>query len=281
MIGPLYVSNVNIDFLRRLYCLDACQRNGTFGELVMAYQKLSVILPAAGNSTRFGAGEKKTFISLDGRAVWLRTADLFASRPDLLELILVISAEDEELVRFKFHANLAFMNVKLVIGGAERVDSVRSALCQVDASADLVLIHDAVRPCVSAEKISEVISMAAQTGAAILATEVVQTVKRVSCNSVIEETVPRKNLWLAQTPQVFRRDIILKAYENVTNLGIRPTDDAEVVEASGYSVTVVPCPYTNIKITNREDLAMAELILKSKVDNTPRNWHPFADEDQW
>ena len=193
----------------------------------MAHQKLSVILPAAGNSTRFGAGEKKTFIPLDGRAVWLRTADLFASRPDLLELILVISAEDEELVRFKFHANLAFMNVKLVIGGAERVDSVRSALGQVDTSADLVLI------------------------------------------------------WLAQTPQVFRRDIILKAYEYVTNLGIRPTDDAEVVEASGYSVTVVPCPYTNIKITNREDLAMAELILKSKVDNTPRNWHPFADEDQW
>jgi 2-C-methyl-D-erythritol 4-phosphate cytidylyltransferase len=252
-----------------------------FGEWFMAHQKLSVILPAAGNSTRFGAGEKKTFISLDGRAVWLRTAELFVNRPDLSEIILVISAEDEELVRFKFHANLAFMNVKLVIGGAERVDSVRSALGQLDPSTDLVLIHDAVRPCVSSEKISEVVAMAGQTGAAILATQVVQTVKRVSGNSVIEDTVSRKNLWLAQTPQVFRRDVILRAYQNIEKLDTRPTDDAEVVEASGYPVTVVPCPYTNIKITTREDLALAELILKAKVDTAPRNWHPFADEDQW
>lgn len=251
------------------------------GELFMAHQKLSVILPAAGNSTRFGAGEKKPFAALDGRAVWLRTADLFVNRPDLIELFLVVSAEDEELVRLKFHANLAFLNVKLVTGGMERVDSVMAALKQVDASADLVLIHDAVRPCATADKISEVIDVASRSGAAILATEIVQTVKRVSSNSVITETVPRKNLWLAQTPQVFRRDVILRAYEMIGKRGVLPTDDAEVVESSGHPVTVVPCPYTNIKITTREDLAMAEFILKARVDTTPRNWHPFAEEDTW
>lgn len=243
--------------------------------------KISVILPAAGRSTRFGAGEKKPFTLLDGRAVWLRTAELFVNRPEVIDLILVISAQDEELVRRRYQANLAFFNAKLVIGGEERADSVRAALTKVNERADLVLIHDAVRPCVEPELIQSVIDEAAKMGAAILATEVVQTVKRADVNNVISETIPRKGLWLAQTPQVFKREIIIEAYARSFSPGKTPTDDSEVVEMSGHEVSVIPCPATNIKITAKEDLTLASLIIKARPETKPRSWHPFAEDQGW
>lgn len=243
--------------------------------------KVSVILPAAGKSTRFGPGEKKPFCLLDGRAVWLRTAELFVNRHEVIELILVISAEDEELVRRRYQANLAFFNAKLVIGGDERADSVRKALAQVDEKADLVLIHDAVRPCVLPESITEVVAAAGRTGAAILASEVVQTVKKTQGDSTIRETIPRAGLWLAQTPQVFERKIIQEAYGKPFESGKTPTDDSEAVERAGHAVTVVPCPASNIKITTKEDLALAGHIIKSKPDTKPRPWHPFAEDQAW
>lgn len=240
--------------------------------------KVSVILPAAGKSSRFGAGEKKPFTLLDGRAVWLRTAELFINRHDVIELILVISSQDEELVRMRFQANMAFFNVKLVIGGAERVDSVRAALAQINPNADLVLIHDAVRPCVETELINCVIDKASKTGAAILATEVVQTVKKTNSEKTITETIPRNGLWLAQTPQVFEKKIILEAYSRPFDQGKTPTDDSEVVEMAGHEVSVIPCPATNIKITSKADLTLASLIIKSRPETKKRSWHPFAEE---
>lgn len=243
--------------------------------------KISVILPAAGRSSRFGGGEKKPFTQLEGRAVWLRTAELFVSRNDVIELILVISKQDEELVRMRYQANLAFFNAKLVIGGEERVDSVRAALDQINPNSNLVLIHDAVRPCVDPGLIDSVINKAAETGAAILATEVVQTVKKSGSNGVVSETIPRKGLWLAQTPQVFEKNILKAAYNRQFGEGKKPTDDSEVVEMAGHEVTIVPCPATNIKITTKDDLNLANLIIKSRPDTKKRSWHPFAEEQGW
>lgn len=240
--------------------------------------KVSVILPAAGKSSRFGSGEKKPFALLDGRAVWLRTAELFINRNDVIELILVISSLDEELVRMRYQANLAFFNAKLVIGGEERADSVRAALSQINSNADLVLIHDAVRPCVEQELIDSVIEKADKTGAAILATEVVQTVKKVSSEKEIIETIPRSGLWLAQTPQVFKREIIIKAYSRPFQQGKAPTDDSEMVEMAGHEVSVIPCPASNIKITSKADLTLASLVIKSHSETKKRSWHPFAEE---
>lgn len=247
----------------------------------MTTPTVSVVLPAAGRSTRFGAGEKKPFCLLDGRAVWLRTAELFVSRPEVKELILVISAEDEELVRRRYQANLAFFQAKLVIGGNERSDSVRAALDHIHDESDYVLIHDAVRPCVDQDLIGQVIAKAVDTGAAILGSEVVQTIKRVSVSKVIEKTIPRNSIWLAQTPQVFSRQIIISAYQKVAGGSINPTDDSEVVEMAGYPVSIVPCPATNIKITGKDDLELASLILKSKPEKKPRAWHPFAEDQGW
>src|SRR5436190_7753575 len=107
----------------------------------------AVILPAAGKSSRFGGREKKPFANIDGRAVWLRTAELFVNRPDVVQAMLVIAPEDRELVQRRYGANLMFMEVKLVKGGAERFESMANALNHLKAEADHVAIHDAVRQC--------------------------------------------------------------------------------------------------------------------------------------
>lgn len=199
----------------------------------------AVILPAAGRSTRFRDKEKKPFANLDGRAIWLRTAEHFVARHDVCQCIMVIGKDDQELVRRRYGANLAFMNVQIVEGGAERFDSVANALKLVKSDAELVAIHDAVRPCLTDELINAVFTKAAQTGAALLALPVGDTVKRVDDQHRIQETLPRKGLWLAQTPQVFRRDWLEAAYASRGKLGRDITDDAQLVEALGHAVTVV------------------------------------------
>lgn len=183
--------------------------------------------------------EKKPFANLDGRAIWLRTAEHFVARHDVCQCIMVIGKDDQELVRRRYGANLAFMNVQIVEGGAERFDSVANALKLVKSDAELVAIHDAVRPCLTDELINAVFTKAAQTGAALLALPVGDTVKRVDDQHRIQETLPRKGLWLAQTPQVFRRDWLEAAYASRGKLGRDITDDAQLVEALGHAVTVV------------------------------------------
>src|SRR5579871_13103 len=168
--------------------------------------KFAVILPAAGKSARFGDKEKKPYANLDGRAVWLRSAELFVARDDVCQTLLVISPEDQELFERRFRANIVFMNIRTVFGGAERFDSVAKALEQVDPQADFIAIHDAVRPCLLPDQINAVFSAAAQHGAALLASPINDTIKKADNQKRIQSTLPRDNLWLAQTPQVFRRD---------------------------------------------------------------------------
>src|SRR5215472_11432396 len=111
--------------------------------------QFAVILPAAGQSSRFRDKEKKPFAQLDGRAVWLRTAELFVTRNDVCQCLVVVAKEDQEVFQRRYGANLAFMNVQMVEGGSERFDSVANALAVVKGEAGFVAIHDAVRPCVT------------------------------------------------------------------------------------------------------------------------------------
>ena len=243
--------------------------------------KFAVILPAAGKSSRFHQKEKKPFATLDGRAVWLRSAELFVSRADVCQCLVVISPDDEEVFRRRYTANLAFMDVQLVHGGAERFESVANALKLLKPEAEFVAVHDAVRPCLTAELIDSVFTKGAQTGAAILAVPVADTLKRVS-NHQVQSTEPRQGLWLAQTPQVFRRDWLLDAYANRGKLGNHITDDAQLIEAAGHPVTVVEGAPTNIKITTKGDLPLAEAILKSlPKPKASGPLHPFAEEEMW
>lgn len=242
----------------------------------------AVILLAAGQSSRFKDREKKPFASLDGRAVWLRSLELFSVREDVSQILIVIAEEDQELFERRFRANVAFIsNARVVLGGKERSDSVQNALAHTSASAELVAIHDTARPCVTRDMIDHVFRQGASTGAAILATPIADTLKRSKDGTTISETVPRQGLWAAQTPQVFRRSLLMDAYARRSTLGGPFTDDAQLVEAFGHPVALVPCDATNMKITSRSDLALAEAIIKSRPKPRDNRFHPFADEQMW
>ena len=242
--------------------------------------KFAVILPAAGKSSRFKDDHyKKPFSTLDGRAVWMHAAEKFLNREDCQQVILVISPEDREMFDLKFSANVAILGVEVVAGGAERADSVQNALARVKADIEYVAIHDAARPCIANEWISSVFKKAVDTGAAMLAIPVNGTLKRVGGNHIIEETVSRENLWEAQTPQVFKRDILLEAYAK--RGGFNATDDAQLVERIGQDVTVVTGSPLNIKITTKGDMRMAEACLKALPKPTLGFSHPFDDDDKW
>ena len=240
--------------------------------------KFAVILPAAGKSTRFRDKEKKPFAALDGRPVWLRTAELFVSRDDVSQCILVIDPSDEEMVRRKYGANMAFLNISLVHGGSERFESVANALKTVKDDVDFVAIHDSVRPCVTTELIDKVFQQAVKSGAAILALGMTDSLKRGSSTEpvVIEQSLPRERLWLAQTPQVFSKEVLVKAFKNVPK---GATDDSQVVEATGATVSIIVGSSSNIKITTRDDLFLADAILKSRPKPKANvSAHPFADD---
>jgi 2-C-methyl-D-erythritol 4-phosphate cytidylyltransferase len=238
----------------------------------------AVILPAAGSSSRFGdPRRKKPFIELKGRPVWVRSLELFLSRDDVKQALIVLPPDEIDWFKEKFRANLAFMNVEIVAGGKERADSVQNALARVRNDIDFVAVHDAARPLIVKKWIEDVFAAAIRDGAAIPATPISSTVKRVDREKRIVETVPREGLWAAQTPQVARRDWLLDAFGK--RGGLAATDEAQLLENAGRTVTIVEGSPLNLKITTQEDFKMAEAL----VDALPREktlgqLHPFADE---
>ncbi|HAA69570.1 MAG TPA: 2-C-methyl-D-erythritol 4-phosphate cytidylyltransferase [Planctomycetaceae bacterium] len=243
--------------------------------------RFAVILPAAGQSQRFKDEHyKKPFAPLSDRAVWLHTVEKFVNRDDVKQTIVVISPEDKSLFEAKFSANAVILGIDVVLGGDSRADSVANALKQVRDEIDYVAIHDAVRPCIASSWIDNVFKAAKDNGAAILAVPVTSTLKRVKDNRQIQETVSRNNLWEAQTPQVFRRDLLVKAFAENPQASIA-TDEAQLVEQIGHPVTVVEGSPSNMKITTKDDLRLAAEVLKF-LPKPQRQGpaHPFGD-DHW
>jgi 2-C-methyl-D-erythritol 4-phosphate cytidylyltransferase len=244
--------------------------------------RIAVILPAAGKSSRFRDKEKKVFANIDGRAVWLRAAEAFVNREEVVQTLVVIAPEDQDLFKSRYGAHIGLLGIDIVQGGAERFESVANALGRVRDDVDLVAIHDAARPCLTATLIDNVFAAAARTGAALLAIPISDTIKRGDTQGKVEATVSREGLWLAQTPQVFRRDWLVDSYARRGQLGADITDDSQLIEAAGHPVYLVSGSSSNIKITAREDLPLAEAILKSRpAPKTPRPIHPFDDEARW
>ena len=241
----------------------------------------AVILPAAGKSSRFRDQHyKKPFALLDNRAVWLHSAEKFLNRDDVKQVIIVISPEDQEHFQMKFGANVAIMGLDVVAGGSTRSASVANALAHVKPDLDYIAIHDAARPCLIDEWISKIFKAAEDSGAAIFAVPVTGTLKRVDSEKTIQETVSREQLWEAQTPQVFRRQLLLDAYAQQGNF--EATDDAQLVERIGHKVTVVPGSSINFKITTKEDLRLAAQALKAlPKPKLSGPTHPFADDNLW
>ena len=243
--------------------------------------RFAVILPAAGKSSRFRDQHyKKPFAPLDGRPVWMHAADRFVNRADVVQTLLIIAPDDREHFAEKFGGNAALLGIEIVEGGAERSDSVARALERVRDDADFIAVHDAARPCIANEWIDAVFAAAERNGAAILAAPVSGTLKRVAADQSIIETVAREKLWEAQTPQVFRRQLLLDAY---ARRGKEPaTDDAQLVERLGQKVQIVSGSPMNLKITTKEDLRIAAALLK--ILPRPKlagPAHPFADDDLW
>ncbi len=243
--------------------------------------KVAVIIPAAGAGKRFGGDVKKPFAQIDNRPIFIRSIELFLNRPDVVQTILAVSPDDYDVVREKYAANIMIMGFRVVRGGTERYESVRLALDAVDESADLVAVHDAVRPCVRQNWIDDVFAEAGKTGAAILAAPLTGTIKRVAGSGVIDETVPREGLWEAQTPQVFSTSVLKAAYAKLP-AGFHPTDDAQVVERSGHPVAVIAADRRNVKITSPGDMTVASAILKELSREVKRGGPLGAfEEAQW
>ena len=240
--------------------------------------KVSVIVPAAGAGKRFGGKRNKIFERIKGQPVFIRTLELFTSRDDVVQVQLVVAAEDKDELVERFGGHLGFMDVSITPGGATRPESVSGALAKVTGEADLVCVHDAVRPCVSSLWIDAVFAEAEKTGAAILAYPVHGTLKKVADSGTIDETVCRANLWEAQTPQVFSRELLIRAYAQDLSTA---TDDAQLVESLGHPVTAVLGDPRNVKITTPADFQFAAAVIgslpKPKLEGPA---HPFA-EAQW
>jgi 2-C-methyl-D-erythritol 4-phosphate cytidylyltransferase len=244
-------------------------------------QNVAAIICAAGASSRFGGKRKKAFVDVAGRAVFLRSVELFSNRDDVKQVLLGIAPEDEELVSVKWGPNLKFFNVSIFLGGSERFDTVKKGMELVKDDIDLIAVHDACRCCVTEEIIDSTITAAAKSGAALPACPVTATIKQVKDN-IITKTVDRTGLYEAQTPQIFSASLLKKAYENLENLDkSKISDDTQLVEALGHKVTIVETDSSNIKITRPSDIAVAEAILKSRPKPVPKGPVGPYIEAQW
>lgn len=242
---------------------------------------VAVIVCAAGASARFGGDRKKPFVELSGRAAFMRSIEFFSTRDEVKQILLAISKEDEELVTVKWGSALAFNGVKLCLGGTERFQTVANALAKVNEQVDLIAVHDAVRCCLTKDWVDAVFEAAAATGAAILACPVNATLKKVE-KGVITATIDRDQLYEAQTPQVFDAKLLKKAYDKIDKLDKKKiTDDAQVVESLGHPVQIVETDFSNLKITRKSDVPIAEAILKSRPQPKPEGPIGPYIEAQW
>jgi len=225
--------------------------------------KVSAIIPAAGSGRRMGGNRSKQYLEIGDTPVIIATLSVFQNSPQIDEIIVVSPEAELSFSRELIESHSLSKVSAVVLGGRERQDSIRNGLDTLSASTDMVVIHDGVRPFIDSETIRETIVAAGEYGAAMAAVPVKDTVKEVA-EGIVSRTVPRQNLWLAQTPQTFRYDIIREAYDAALEKGFYGTDDASLVEALGYEVRIVTGSYKNIKITTREDLLFAEAIIKER-----------------
>jgi 2-C-methyl-D-erythritol 4-phosphate cytidylyltransferase len=212
-----------------------------------------------------GGSVPKQFLALGGQPLILHSLRVFQASSVIEEVILAVPLNEMDYCLKEIVAKHRFTKVtKVVPGGHERQDSVRHALEAVHNDVDVVLVHDAVRPFLTEHMVDEVVKAARAKGAAIIALPMKDTVKQVGADHVIERTVDRQSLWLAQTPQAFRRDWLLAAHRKAHAEGIRATDDAYLIEWAGHAVSVVEGSGENIKVTRPEDMVIGEAILASR-----------------
>jgi 2-C-methyl-D-erythritol 4-phosphate cytidylyltransferase len=224
--------------------------------------RVSLVIPAAGRGTRFGGPVPKQLLLLKGRAVLLRTLDAFAGL--VHDAVLAISADaHDEITALIASATLPFP-VRLTTGGTTRQDSVHAGILASDPTCPLVLVHDAVRPLVPRGCITACIAALADHVAAVVALPCAATVKRARADHTVDATIPRDDLWLAQTPQGLRRSEAIAAFARACAEGWSCSDDAQVMERAGHRVALVPGDARNLKLTTPDDWAVAEALVHER-----------------
>lgn len=221
--------------------------------------RVGAVVVAAGSSQRMG-GLDKIFASIAGKPVLGHVLRVFQGCSLVDQVVVVLNAAGLERGREVVETEGFSKVVALCRGGERRQDSVAEGLKQL-AGCHWAVIHDGARPCVTADLIERGLDEARQTGAAIAGVPVKETMKVVDSGQVVRDTPERRNLWVAQTPQIFRSDIIVQAHRQTSQ---EVTDDAAAVEALGYKVKVYMGSYENIKVTTPEELALAEIILRER-----------------
>lgn len=227
--------------------------------------RVCAVVPAAGLGLRMGGTVRKQFRSLGGVPLVVHSLRVLQASPVIDAIILAVPEADIPYCRRDIVEAHRFTKVAdVVAGGQERQDSVRHGLAVVDEHTDIVVVHDAVRPFMTEGMVARVVAEAEASGAAIIALPVRDTIKLVGADRVIEQTVDRRPLWLAQTPQAFRRDWLEEAHRKAQADRAAATDDAYLIERIGKPVTVVEGSGENIKITRPEDMIIGEAIFASR-----------------
>ena len=223
--------------------------------------KVAAIVPSAGKGARLKSRTQKPYIKLIDKPILAHTLIMLSKNKRIKEIILAV-AKEKAAHAGKMIDRYGIKNVKLVIGGRERRDSVYNALKAVSHDIDYILIHDGIRPFITDELIEALLKAASKCGAAIAGVPVKPTLKIIGKNSFIEHTPSREIYWEAQTPQVFKRDLIENAYKSAIEKNIQATDDSMLAERIGVKPKIVFGSYGNIKITTKEDLELAKILIK-------------------
>lgn len=224
--------------------------------------KVSAIVVAAGSGVRLGYPQPKAFVELGSRPLLYYSLRTIRDLEPVAEVIVTLPPNKEAAARATLAQAGLRVPVKLTPGGAERQDSVRIALSLVSADSTIVLVHDAARPFASAELFHACIEASSRSGGAIAAIQVSDTLKQAA-RGVISATRPRDGLFAAQTPQAFRRDLLIAGHAKAVEAALPATDDAFLIEQMGNPVEIVTGSALNFKITTPEDLRLARALLAS------------------
>ncbi len=230
----------------------------------MPKQKVWTIIVAAGQGRRMQDPVRKQYHEAAGLPVITHTLRVFDTCAVIDEIVLCVPGQDIDFCRIGLiKPAKPKKNIVLVAGGDTRQESVFNGLQAIGSNTGIIVIHDGVRPFVTHAQVTACVEGAAKHGACILGIPAFDTLKRVKANDSIIETVNRDGIWLAQTPQAFRSELIKRAHRHARQKGYRATDDASLLEHMGIDVKIIPGSRNNLKITDQDDLQLAQILLRS------------------
>ena len=226
---------------------------------------VTAIFPAAGASRRMGGGVNKNLLMLAGEPILIRTLKTFSRVERVNFLIVVVADREVETVEKILRGTDGLKPWRVTVGGSERQFSIANGLKLLPDDAEIILVHDAARPLINVSTIEAVIDAAEKFGGAIAAVPSKDTIKIIDAEGFVKYTPPRSELVAVQTPQGFRREILLRAYERAADENFLGTDDASLVERLGVRIKIVTSDYRNIKVTTPEDISVAENFLRGEI----------------